>query len=532
MPKPKVSIKSASTLTDAVSASCQFLKLPVISTTNDAKGRAKIFFHGQTGTDEYRNDALSLDADQKIGKIPGGHEVSKKHNLALIFLRVNDVLRNAGAGESPLDKFWPKTLILPRDQEAAQALLERNKKRKKMLKKTYILKPSSGSQGEGILLLQEPSSVQSTSLMWSKRRSYILQEYVSNPHIIPGYNFKWDMRIYVTLVSMNPLHLVLHKEGLVRFCTGEYNMPTSENLHDTMAHLTNYSLNKRSDNYVNSDGEDATEGSKRALSDVLQLPGMIPDGLSEEDLYDRLGELSFYTMSAMLPMLTTHKYVAKSNRNLLTNAFQTFGLDVLVDGDGGCWLLEVNSNPSMRLDHEGEKSSVDEKVKLNVMNGVVRLVTGKVDHDSIDISEKGSNDVDWECYLDMFDDLSFIYRHLFAPHTGSSSGIDGKSISLTLILFRKLIRLLGKEKENHRFDLVHQRFMIKWREERDREDCDELQTDFTVMDLYDLFAMLEKSGGFDGGLKEGVETVKQRVDFVEAEIQASASTSTMMPIGH
>ena len=552
MPSPVVSVVHASTLTAAVVSSCASLKLPIITKTSNRKKKASVIMHGTTDTDEYYSDAVSLTPRTKLGKIAGGHECAKKHTLASVFSRCSAVLTSSGSSDqrpSPVDEFWPKTFVLPSEQEGAMAALERNRKRKGEKKKTFILKPSSGSQGEGILLLQEPTTMGATSLMWSARRNYVMQEYIPNPHIVSAEcPYKWDMRVYVTVASLEPLQLLLHKEGLVRFCTTEYRRPARENLMDTMSHLTNYSLNKRSENYVNAaaagpssaaddggadDSDEAGEGSKRALSDVLRcLPGFLPEGLTESGLYDRLASLSYYTMTAMLPLLKTHKYVVKAkNETLLTNSFQTFGLDVLVDAAGKCWLLEVNSNPSMRLDHEGEKSPVDEKVKGSVMDGVMRTVAGKGGEDGggsgdrksyddvIDISSPvaGTTDPRWGDYESLFDGISVVYRHLFAGAGGGT-----KTILLTLIIFRKLMKLLKKERETHIYDLVHQRFVQQWREARDREDAQEFQEDFNVMDLYDLLYTLKGSAGFRD---DEEATVEGLVAAIVEGIAAAAAES-------
>lgn len=59
-------------------------------------------------------------------------------------------------------------------------------------------------------------------------------------------------------------------EALVRFCTEEYQKPDRDNMHKILQHLTNFSLNKLSDKYVNcqnlSEQEDAT---KRTLTSLM-----------------------------------------------------------------------------------------------------------------------------------------------------------------------------------------------------------------------------------------------------------------------
>ena len=43
--------------------------------------------------------------------------------------------------------------------------------------------------------------------------------------------------------------LILHDEGLARFCTEDYEKPTKENMNNAYMHLTNYSLNKMNYKY-------------------------------------------------------------------------------------------------------------------------------------------------------------------------------------------------------------------------------------------------------------------------------------------
>ena len=57
------------------------------------------------------------------------------------------------------------------------------------------------------------------------------------------------MRIYVLVTCFEPLKIYMFKEGLVRFATQKYsNNPKT--LEKRFIHLTNYSVNKRADDYV------------------------------------------------------------------------------------------------------------------------------------------------------------------------------------------------------------------------------------------------------------------------------------------
>lgn len=81
---------------------------------------------------------------------------------------------------------------------------------------------------------------------------------------------KFDLRIYVLILNLYPLEIFLYDEGLARFATVNYKAPSTENLHQTYMHLTNYSLNKRSANYKHSVNDQQLDGSKRKLSLVWQ----------------------------------------------------------------------------------------------------------------------------------------------------------------------------------------------------------------------------------------------------------------------
>ena len=127
----------------------------------------------------------------------------------------------------------------------------------------WIIKPSSSSQGKGIIITNKFSD-----LGTKKDVSLIASHYISNPLLIDG--LKSDLRIYVAVTSISPLRIYMYEEGLTRFATTQYVTPEeNQNLNGRKgkyAHLTNYSINKKNSAFVqNSDAADDIQGSKWSL---------------------------------------------------------------------------------------------------------------------------------------------------------------------------------------------------------------------------------------------------------------------------
>jgi hypothetical protein len=115
--------------------------------------------------------------------------------------------------------------------------------------------------------------------------------------------FKYDLRIYVFVISYEPLKIYLYNEGLVRFATIKYSNE-GDKLDQMMIHLTNFSLNKEGENFVhNIETDEDGVGSKWSFSALKRK--FIKLGLDYDELMVKIKDLIVKTMIAIQPHVLT-----------------------------------------------------------------------------------------------------------------------------------------------------------------------------------------------------------------------------------
>lgn len=159
--------------------------------------------------------------------------------------------------------FLPRTYILPQEEPV---LLDHCSNRK-LHANYYIFKPKASSQGKGIFLCTEPAEVLAQRDREAKH--FVVSEYITNPLLIKGYKF--DLRIYVLVTSLNPLKIYVYQDGLARFCAEKFSL-RDEDLSNRYAHLTNYAINKHSKHFkICTDSSEIGRGSKCLISHLKVL---------------------------------------------------------------------------------------------------------------------------------------------------------------------------------------------------------------------------------------------------------------------
>ncbi|NWR57625.1 TTL11 polyglutamylase, partial [Bucorvus abyssinicus] len=320
-----------------------------------------IYWHGVSFHD---NDIFS----GQVNKFPGMTEMVRKITLSRAVRTMQDLF--------PLEyNFYPRSWILPEELPLFVAEVRMMKDSDPSWKPTFIVKPDGGCQGDGIYLIKDPSDIRLTGSIQS--RPAVVQEYICKPLLVD--KLKFDIRLYVLLKSLEPLEIYIAKDGLSRFCTEPYQEPTLKNLHQVFMHLTNYSLNIHSGNFIHS--ENVNTGSKRTFSSILCR--LSSRGADVKKLWSDIISLVIKTIIALTPELKVYYQSDIPAGKPGPTCFQILGFDILLMKNLKPMLLEVNANPSMRIEHEQElspgvfenvPSPVDEEVKVAVIRDTLRLV--------------------------------------------------------------------------------------------------------------------------------------------------------------
>ncbi|CRH00342.1 tubulin--tyrosine ligase, putative [Plasmodium relictum] len=264
-----------------------------------------------------------------INRIPSIYMYTKKKALTFLLSHLSLIYPS-------LYDFYPNTFVLPENKNVIKYILNSNNK------DYYIMKPDSGSMGIGVKLIHKYSDININIL--NGYNCYIIQKYIDNPLLM--YKKKFDFRIYILLLpGKNYPKIYLSKIGFARLCTEEYKKK-KRYICNTYVHLTNYSINKDNEKYIRKKNIHDKNNNKQLLSDVFIY--LKNNGYDIDDIWKQIKKISCLTSLAIYSYIKSKiKYNFKNNFYF----YQLVGLDILLDQTGKAWLLEVNSNPSLRIDY-------------------------------------------------------------------------------------------------------------------------------------------------------------------------------------
>ena len=209
----------------------------------------------------------------------------------------------------------------------------------------WIVKPVGKSRGKGIFLIDNISDVPLND-------TFLVQKYLTSPLLLDE-GYKFDMRIYCLVTSVNPLEMFLYKDGFARVSNELYTLDiTNMKVHLTNAAIQNRQA-KKSNNY-----EKIYGGSKISL-DMLRYKLRRQYGIDFDTII----------WPQVKDIITKVFICCQNDIPYCPSTFEMFGFDVIIDSNFKCWLLEINSSPSL------ERSNVlDDEIKLPLVNDIIKIV--------------------------------------------------------------------------------------------------------------------------------------------------------------
>uniref|UniRef100_A0A4W6EYC7 Tubulin--tyrosine ligase-like protein 5 n=1 Tax=Lates calcarifer TaxID=8187 RepID=A0A4W6EYC7_LATCA len=297
----------------------------------------------------------SLEDFQKVNHFPRSYELTRKDRL---YKNIQRMQQTHGFKNFHI---VPQTFVLPSEYQEFCNCFAKDRG-------PWIIKPVASSRGRGIYLVSNPNQI-------SMDENILVSRYINNPLLID--EFKFDVRLYVLVTSYDPLIIYVYEEGLARFATVKYDR-TSKNIKNTFMHLTNYSVNKKSSDYVSCDDPEVEDyGNKWSMSAVLRY--LKQEGKDTTLLMRQVEDL------IIKAVLSAEQQIATACKTYVphkTNCFELYGFDVLIDSNLKPWLLEVNLSPSLACD-----APLDLKIKASMIADMFSLV-GECLKKTLTFSEK------------------------------------------------------------------------------------------------------------------------------------------------
>ncbi|CAN0166910.1 unnamed protein product, partial [Discosporangium mesarthrocarpum] len=235
----------------------------------------------------------------------------------------------------------------------------------------FIIKPDAGCQGRGIFLTKKIESV--TELPGKS----VAQRYLTNPLLIDGYKF--DLRLYVLVTSVDPMRVFLFNDGLVRICTEPFQVPTKDNINNMCMHLTNYSVNKGNSKFTS---DEAGEGGfKRSIKWFRKW--LTDEGHDSDLVWARLADAcaktlitavpklrrEYRSLNVTLPMNSSSPSASVAAQAPSSTCFTIIGMDLMIDDKLEPWIIEINHLPSFR-----QVTEMDYRIKKALITDTLRLL--------------------------------------------------------------------------------------------------------------------------------------------------------------
>ena len=370
-----------------------------------------------------------INRNQKYNHYPCTFQLGRKDNLykhIKYYKRLFPDLYN----------FVPSTYILPSDGKKFDYDYKRYRKA------VWIVKPVNMSRGRGVHILKNEAEFK---LLFKKSKNlsipqFLISRYIDKPHLIN--KKKYDLRIYVLVVSFSPLRIYLYNNGLVRFATEDYKKGDYNNVY---IHLTNYSINKNNMKYkpnqdiinfskseIEEDGENIEENeidddsSKWSLVEYRYFFQKLGNEKIMEKIWNQIEEIVIKTL-----LTVSEDYYKEISVNKINSLFELYGFDIMIDENFKAWLIEVNVNPSLHC-----TSPLDLNIKTDLITDIFNII-GIVPYNHNNNGEvvfnylMKKNKIDFELNNNLFPKLRFTSNKFFNLYDDLENYINNKKNNLT-----------------------------------------------------------------------------------------------------
>lgn len=284
---------------------------------------------------------LACKSWQRLNHFPGTLEITHKDGL----IRAMRRLQSQDHHKHKLSHFIPESFVLPREYlKLVDVIHKRKQCARERGDDVWIYKPASQSRGRGISLFRDVGE-------WKGGNGVAVVQHYIKPLLMAG--FKFDLRLYVAVVSLKPLVAYVYQDFLVRFATERYNL---DDLSNVYSHLTNTSINTLGPGYRETKGYIGT-GCKWNMHQLCIR--FHQDGIDDRLLWQRVTDIIILTLKSQ----------ESSDKSCSSHCVELLGFDILIDQQYRPWLLEVNESPSLAND-----CAVDEQIKVPMLRDLIDLM--------------------------------------------------------------------------------------------------------------------------------------------------------------
>ncbi|XP_053250657.1 probable tubulin polyglutamylase TTLL9 isoform X1 [Podarcis raffonei] len=320
-------------------------------------------------------DHTYMDEHVRISHFRNHYELTRKNYIVKNLKRFRKQLeRDSGKLEAMKCDFFPKTFEMPSEYHL---FVEEFRKNPGI---TWIMKPVARSQGRGIFLFRKLKDV----IDWRKVRclllltsqegisweqptiqfcpdgvrvddqkdeipveNYVAQRYIENPYLVGGRKF--DLRVYVLVMSYIPLKAWLYRDGFARFSNTRFTLNTID---DHYVHLTNVAVQKTAPDY------DPEKGCKWMIQKFRLYLTAKHGAEAVENLFAEMDNIFIKSLQSVQKVIISDKH-----------CFELYGYDILIDQNLKPWLLEVNASPSLTA-----SSQEDYELKTHLLEDTLNIV--------------------------------------------------------------------------------------------------------------------------------------------------------------